>query len=71
MENILKETRADMLTIGRQLIADPYWLEKVVTGQTEDITSCICCNSCFETRYTDTGYVCPVNAYVCRESDQK
>ncbi len=69
MEDILAEGKADMLAIGRQLIAEPYWLAKVAAVRGEDIRPCISCNSCFETRYADSGYRCSVNAFACREAE--
>ncbi len=70
VKRILAEDRADMLAIGRQLVAEPRWLEKVATGRVEDIRPCISCNSCFETRYAESGYVCSVNAFACRETER-
>ena len=39
---------ADLVAIGRGLIADPDWPEKVRTGRTDEITPCIACNACVD-----------------------
>ncbi len=68
-EDVLAEGKADMVAIGRQLIADPYWPEKAATGRTEDIVPCISCNACFETGFAGLGLRCSVNAFAGREAE--
>jgi len=68
-EEVLAQGRADMVAIGRQLIADPYWPEKVATGRAEDIIPCISCNACFETGLAGLGLRCSVNAVAGRETE--
>lgn len=43
-ERILAEGDADLVAIGRGLIADPWWVRKVREGRPEDILHCISCN---------------------------
>ena len=47
-EAILVEGRADLVGIGRQLIADPQWPNKAQAGRPEAITACSSCNRCFQ-----------------------
>jgi len=68
-EEVLAQGKADMIAIGRQLLADPYWLEKATAGRTEDIIPCISCNACFETGVTGQGLMCSVNAVTGREAE--
>jgi len=68
-EKVLVDGGADMIAVGRQLIADPCWPEKAATGRTEDIIPCISCNSCFETGLTGLGLMCSVNAASGREAE--
>ena len=42
-ERILAESKADMVGLSRQLVADPYWANKAAAGKTEDIRKCISC----------------------------
>ena len=44
-ESVLQEGKADIIMIGRPLLADPEWPEKVKEGRFEDIRPCI---GCFE-----------------------
>ena len=41
---ILEEGKADLINIGRSLLADPEFLSKVREGRIEDIRPCIGCN---------------------------
>ncbi len=43
-EEILEKGEADFIGIGRGLIADPNWVNKVQFGQEEMIRKCISCN---------------------------
>jgi 2,4-dienoyl-CoA reductase (NADPH2) len=69
VEEVLAQRRTDMVAIGRQLIADPYWPEKATTGRTEDIIPCISCGVCSETGFAGLGLRCSVNAVAGREAE--
>lgn len=43
-EKILADGDADLIGMGRGLIADPYWVSKVKSGQEDTIRKCISCN---------------------------
>ncbi|MDO4447495.1 MAG: FAD-dependent oxidoreductase [Lachnospiraceae bacterium] len=43
-EAILEQGDADLIGMGRGLIADPQWVNKVAQGQEDDIRKCISCN---------------------------
>jgi 2,4-dienoyl-CoA reductase-like NADH-dependent reductase (Old Yellow Enzyme family)/thioredoxin reductase len=43
---ILKEGKADLVSMGRALIADPYLPIKAFQGRIDEITPCISCNRC-------------------------
>lgn len=43
-ERVLQEGKADLIAVGRGLIADPEWARKVSEGRPEDIRPCISCN---------------------------
>ena len=40
-EQVLEEKKADFIALGRGLLADPEWAEKVRNGKAEDIRPCI------------------------------
>jgi 2,4-dienoyl-CoA reductase-like NADH-dependent reductase (Old Yellow Enzyme family) len=45
---VLREGRADLVAVGRGLIADPEWPAKVRDGRFDDIVACVRCNEkCF------------------------
>jgi 2,4-dienoyl-CoA reductase-like NADH-dependent reductase (Old Yellow Enzyme family)/thioredoxin reductase len=43
-ESVLREGKADALAIGRPLIADPEWPNKIRAGQKDRVRKCIYCN---------------------------
>ncbi len=69
VEEALVQGRADMVALGRQLIADPHWTEKVASGRTEDIIPCISCNVCSQTGLAGGGLRCSVNPFTGREAE--
>jgi 2,4-dienoyl-CoA reductase-like NADH-dependent reductase (Old Yellow Enzyme family)/thioredoxin reductase len=68
-EALLTEGKADLVAIGRQLIADPLWPKKVATGQVENIVPCLSCNICLDTVFTTRELICSVNASVAKEEE--
>jgi 2-enoate reductase len=67
-ERVLQEKKADMVVIGRGLIADPYWPQKVWEGRLENIRPCIGCDTGCQGRMNAGGVLaCAVNATACRE----
>jgi 2,4-dienoyl-CoA reductase-like NADH-dependent reductase (Old Yellow Enzyme family)/thioredoxin reductase len=66
-EQILKDGKADFVSFGRPLIADPYFPIKAQEGRPEDIVPCIRCLDCV-TRGVMVGSVnCSVNVTVGQE----
>ncbi|WP_300350409.1 bilirubin reductase, long form [Clostridium sp.] len=43
-EGILESNKADIIGLGRILLADPDWVNKVMENRKKDIRECICCN---------------------------
>lgn len=69
-ESILAQGKIDMIAVGRQLIADPYWPQKAAEGRTSDIVPCIDCHSCYDRTVTyGEGVECSVNYCAGREGD--
>jgi 2,4-dienoyl-CoA reductase-like NADH-dependent reductase (Old Yellow Enzyme family) len=71
-EEILVHERADMVAIGRQLIADPFWPKRVYEGKFHEVVACDSCNincysSAFERRLPENAPLCKVNHRVGRE----
>lgn len=68
-EDVLASGQADMVAVGRQLIADPCWPKKAMEGRNEDIVPCISCNACFQTGLAGLGLKCSVNPAAGRENE--
>lgn len=66
-EAILNQGKADLLILGRQLIADPYWVEKIASGRAEDIVPCQSCNTCMEGPGGQAEFRCAVNPAAGKE----
>lgn len=58
---ILEDEEADFIAIGRGLIADPEWVNKVQFGNTEDINRCISCNNGCTATLSDEPIRCTIN----------
>lgn len=67
----LEEGCQDFISLGRPLIADPYWPKKVKNGNENLVKRCVCCLYCFESMmngaYKYTHGKCSVNPFVGRE----
>jgi len=48
-DGILRDGKADLVSMGRALIADPHMPNKAKEGKLEEINSCISCNRCIQT----------------------
>lgn len=71
-EEIIDNEQADLVSLGRPLIADPYMPEKYRTGQHEDIRKCIACNQgCFDSLLNFGHVSCIYNAQAGMEDEYK
>ncbi len=72
-ESILAEGKADLVAIGKGLLADPELPRKVASGRLDDITPCIVCFECRDDVVSPTvvGARCQVNAALGREEEYK
>ena len=48
-DQVLRDGKADLVSMGRALIADPHMPKKAQEGRLEDINLCISCNRCIQT----------------------
>lgn len=46
-EGLLQRGEAELVGLGRALIADPAWFNKAVSGRTHDLRYCVSCNTCW------------------------
>jgi 2,4-dienoyl-CoA reductase-like NADH-dependent reductase (Old Yellow Enzyme family)/thioredoxin reductase len=69
-EKILEEGKADLIAIGRRLLADPDLPNKVAEGRLNEVVPCIGCMECIERLAFDErgeGVTCVVNPALGRE----
>ncbi len=57
----IKSGMTDIISLGRQSIADPYWPAKVKAGRYEDIVKCIRCQQCYMNLFEPRWIRCTVN----------
>ena len=68
-EQAIADGSADMVTIGRGLLTDPYWVRKVEEGNPEHIRPCIGCHDgCLGRIFMARPLSCAVNPAVGREN---
>ncbi len=68
-ENILGK-QADLIALGRTLIADPDWINKTKEGKIHLIRKCIGCSECIKARHDeDVPIRCGINANVGQEEE--
>lgn len=61
-EGVLQSGKADMIGIGRALLADPDWTNKAAAGKASDIVRCISCNEGCVDAILNRGFIaCVVN----------
>ncbi|OJU83231.1 MAG: hypothetical protein BGO11_00920, partial [Solirubrobacterales bacterium 70-9] len=65
--NAIADGAADLICLGRGLIADPDWPEKVQRGEPEEVRPCIACNACVDLVGRGEHARCAVNPEVGRE----
>ena len=72
VRDILAQKKADLIDLGRQMIADPYFPQKIAEGRTEDICRCIACNYCHGKRFRSLKQIrCAVNPLAGREAEAR
>lgn len=72
-EHILEQGDADFISLGRPLLADPFWPKKVREGRQDEIRRCVGCLNCFtfasRKDIQPFGVSCTVNPAVLREPE--
>jgi 2,4-dienoyl-CoA reductase-like NADH-dependent reductase (Old Yellow Enzyme family)/thioredoxin reductase len=66
-EGIIASGKADMVSLGRILVADPQWGKKALENRSEDIVPCIRCNYCYHISTNRMNVGCTVNPRYGRE----
>ena len=70
--DVIAGKKADLVDLGRQMLADPYFPQKIAEGRMEDIRPCIACNYCHGKRMRAIKHVhCAINPLTGREGEGK
>ncbi|MGI6216780.1 MAG: FAD-dependent oxidoreductase [Coriobacteriales bacterium] len=67
MEEILASGKADVIEVSRQLLVDPFFPQKALTGHKDDITKCCRCFTCFKGQLTTRVIQCALNPVAGKE----
>jgi 2,4-dienoyl-CoA reductase-like NADH-dependent reductase (Old Yellow Enzyme family)/thioredoxin reductase len=68
-DEIIEKGKADLVCIGRGLLADPEMPNKAKEGHLDDIRICIACNTCMESIFRRGRVECLVNPMLGREKE--
>ena len=69
-DEMLANGDADVVALGRQMLADPRFAQKAEAGQSTSINTCIGCNqACLDYIFADKASSCLVNPFAGRELD--
>jgi 2,4-dienoyl-CoA reductase (NADPH2) len=67
---LLREGRADMVSMARPLLADPAFVAKAAAGRADEINTCIACNqACLDHVFEGKRASCLVNPRACHETE--
>ena len=69
-EEIIAQGKADLVAMGRALLADPYLPQKALDGEEGLIRTCIACNEgCYKRIFQQLDILCSVNPGLGREEE--
>jgi 2,4-dienoyl-CoA reductase-like NADH-dependent reductase (Old Yellow Enzyme family)/thioredoxin reductase len=70
-DQIIKNGQADLVCMGRGLLADPELPKKAKEGHLNDIRTCIACNTCMESIFRKGQVECLVNPALGHEKEME
>ena len=71
MEEIIASGKADIVNLGRQMLADPDLPLKARLGREDDIDRCMRCCACFSNSTRTRRRACAINPEIGRELEEK
>ncbi len=69
-DRLIREGRADLVSMARKLLADPDIPRKLAEGRPEDIRPCVYCYTCVAQAFFDRPVRCAVNPTTAREVER-
>jgi len=70
-EEVIAKGKADLVAIGRGLLADAAYVSKVYQQQYDDIRRCIACNHCVSQLLAEVNLRCVVNPELGKEEEYR
>ena len=70
-EEILQQGKADLVSMGRALLADPDLPKKAAAGALDDVNRCTACDECIARLFFQKDIACSVNAALGREEEYR
>ncbi len=71
MEEIIASGKADIVELGRALLADPFLPKKIFSGREDEITPCLRCFECLGSSVVNMGIQCAVNPVIGNELENR
>lgn len=69
-EEVLERGDADMISMARPFLADPFFVQKAEEGKSDEINTCIGCNqACLDHVFSGKMTSCLVNPRACHETE--
>ncbi len=69
-EEVLQRGDADMVSMARPFLADPFFVQKAEEGRSDEINTCIGCNqACLDHVFSGKMTSCLVNPRACHETE--
>jgi 2,4-dienoyl-CoA reductase (NADPH2) len=69
-EEVLERGDADMVSMARPFLADPFFVQKAEEGRSDEINTCIGCNqACLDHVFSGKMTSCLVNPRACHETE--
>ena len=69
MEEIIASGQADIINLGRQVLADPELPVKARTGREDEIRKCLRCSTCFASCGAYRIFYCAINPVIGHENE--
>ncbi|MCA9509648.1 MAG: FAD-dependent oxidoreductase [Myxococcales bacterium] len=66
-DRLVRDGKADVIAMGRKLLADPSLPNKLAAGRREDVRPCIYCYTCVAQAFFDKSVRCAVNPVTANE----
>jgi len=70
-EEIIREGKADLVCMGRALLADPFLPVKAKENRLSEIRRCVACNTCMNSIFKKGRVECLVNPELGREEEMR